>query len=76
MNTETNAEFLKRVIDESPNDMMGPFIIDALIKKTDEILKANESLMKAAFGRTMISWECWKDCAERLKKELDKKYSP
>lgn len=72
MKTETNVEFVTRVMDSNP--MLQMVIIQALFSYTEQVVKNEAEFRESMKGNPIVSAEGWINATKELKAELDKKY--
>lgn len=73
-NTETNQEFINRMIDFSRvGPLMQLFMLEAMTRYAVNVVADKENVIRD-MDKGMISGHSWVRAAEELKRELEKKY--
>ena len=66
--SETNVEFVTRIMEFGVNPLMQAFIIEALDNYSKKVLQIEEEEWGA---KNLISLDAWKGCAEYSIKEIN-----
>lgn len=75
MKNKTNVEHIKHIMEFSRHGaLMQAFVIDALIKRSEEVIK-NEGPLIETMKDGFVSGEAWVGCAKELNEYLSKAYN-